>query len=122
MADRYWAVGFKGWVEVRSHPNPPEAVKSILETEVEHRTIDYDSYYRALDRGERNVTPKVTITKKIKEFPCTFYDGGKVIKTLTANKFYRATGISVGNGHMVELNDTSVAAVKKTRGYGNAGR
>lgn len=107
---RFWAVGFKGWVELRAHPTPPKAIRSVLEYEKMGRgqpVFDEHGYYHFEPTGPYK-----------REIRTTVYDGGQVIRTVSTNKFYRLTKKHVGCGMMVEVTPAMAAAVKASKGYG----
>lgn len=106
---KYYAIGFKGWVELRQSLTKPKAVKSILETEVEQTT------YIISDSWPYSEPKKVM---KMKEFTSTFYDGGKVLRTISYSKFRKLTGLSVGAGIMIPISKVEADEVLKSRGYG----
>ena len=100
MTERYFATGLKGWVqiwrtkggELKAHPS--EVTKNV--------TFTQRGWWPENDRKVK----KTVIIKTV------HYTGGKVIETLTASAFRRATCIGVGLGGMLELRRDHLVALK----------
>lgn len=109
--ERFWAVGFKGWVELRSHPTAPKAIRSVMEMEVD---APYNLTWNSVTAMYEHSKP----TKRKREVKTVAYDGGRVLRVMTPNKFYRLTGQMVPANAMVEVTAEGAAKVKASKGYG----
>ena len=111
MTKRFFAVGFKNWIEIRSSNKPPIKHKSASVREVP--VGDPRSRYY----NER--TGKISFRKYInKEYKisCVHYIGGKVIGTLKANSFIGIVGFGVLMNDMIELTDAQVKQIAAKKG------
>ena len=91
---RYFATGLKGWVQVRRAKKPPriKVTEAVVPT-TRRRFIPGDFY----NFGRTVMEPA---TKAIQ---VSTFEGGTILKTVSAVKFRRKLGIGVGQGAYVEL-------------------
>ena len=100
-----WAVIFRGAVELRSGKRAPNPVKTEFEKDSELRV----PRYKMNAKTGRVTTKWETIPNKIHVIN-TIHTGGKVLGTLTTDKFYRVTKITGHPGDVIKL--TKIQATK----------
>lgn len=95
---RYFAIGLKGWVQLRTALKPPREViteAAIMVPEVRSRwVIDEANPWGHYVNSD--------IKKRI-NLKTTSFEGGRTVATIRAEKFARQLGIKLKEGGMVEL-------------------
>lgn len=101
-ATHLWAVGMKGWVEIRSAPSPPRKKVSETIKKIQYRDTRPVFYPRAQDGwGEYRSSNK--LVRRDLKLTVTTFSGGRVCATLKADTFARHTKVRVGSGGLIEL-------------------
>lgn len=137
MEMRYFAVGFKGWVEVRQAKKPPKKVESEVEREGERSIRVGPTYHELMEYYQKmNVYYKECATLRVKReapypIPPSYpegstrvekqkqklsnivYEGGRVVGQITTRTFSRLLGIMVKVGVMVELQPEQFQLLKQ---------
>lgn len=103
----HWAIGLKGWVEIRSSKVPPQKVTSTVKRKSFKWDYTYDYDEDGNGYGERAKLP-ITLPLKV-----IIFKGGRTLHTLSMKKFKRLLGRSVRLHQVVELNPAQMAVIKK---------
>jgi len=99
---RYWAIGLKGWVQIRVAKNPPTAKVTSTKIKTKHR------YYNFWNNNYQT-------SARVKTIKQCIYEGGKIKATLNSNNFKKLSNFSVSNGKMVELAPTVYTTIMENR-------
>lgn len=120
---RYWGIGFKGWVEIRSSPTQPRKIDSEDEVTSKERIRQYPVYPNpatvaavATFYREYYDEPKYKMVVKKLKMSSTTFNGGKVMAVIRVERFRRLTKIGVGVGGMVELDQKMVELILNRAG------
>lgn len=113
MEKRYFAIGLKGWVQIRVAVKPPVAETSEATKTIQVKTLKYhpgevdfekhiykQGWYEPIIKS-KDVTMRVTI-----------FEGGKVLQTIKTAKFSRLLKVTVHEDAMMELLPEQVSALK----------
>ena len=98
---RYFAVGMKGWVEVRKAKAPPKAVVTEVNTGTVKRDERWD--WRT---GEAVITERPIKIRQVAVI------GGSVLATVKARTFNTRAGISIKPGVVLELTKDTLETLK----------
>lgn len=99
---KYFAVGLKGWVEIRRHHLPLKELKSEAKVKIKETFYDYNPYsYQEVRRKRDKI---ITLKQSV-------WQGGKIIRTLKTSQFRYLSGMQVGNGKCVPI--TAAVALRK---------
>lgn len=109
---RFFAIGFKGWTEIRKSKVPPKPHESSVTTTVNinRSRFEWDQrmYGGAGGYRHRNVSkPKEVVLTS------TTYAGGRVVKTLKSTRFTKISNLVVKPGGIAELTPEIVEKVLK---------
>lgn len=100
---RYFAVGLKGWVEIRQHTQPLKELKSEAKIKIKETYYDYRDWYN----GEPKQRDKIVTLKQ------TVWQGGKILRTLKTSQFKYRAGFQVGKDKCVEITKSTLRKVLK---------
>lgn len=95
---KFYAIGFKSYVEIRQAEKAPQAHHSAVtrSCKVKIPVLTYP------DDSPWGVFIDRVVDKKLK-ITCVYHEGGEVIKSMKTDKFRRKTKLSLRNGEMIEL-------------------
>lgn len=102
---RFFAIGLKGWVQLRVARKPPRVVASEATTLVKHTSyrwvpgVEMNQDGFVLRYGRMVATTK---PKKLK-MVCTIYEGGRTLATIASAKVRRKLKISILENGLVEI-------------------
>lgn len=104
MKKRYFAIGLKGWVQIRVALKPPVAVSSEATRTIMTKTLKYipgevnfEKHIYKPAKYEEITKPKDVVMR------VTVFEGGKVLQTIKATKFTRLLKITLHEDAMIEL-------------------
>lgn len=98
---RYWAVGFKDWVELRGSLKPLKEQTSEVKRSSPEKRKPY--YWNTAFDGEWNPTPNSYVIK------ITVHIGGRILTMVPSKEFKKITGlIPPPHGKMLELVDQNM--------------
>ena len=102
---RYFAVGLKGWVEIRQHTQPLKELKSEAKVRVKRSIPNWDWY--SPDYGKAIEREEILTLKQV------VWQGGKILRTIKTSQFKYRAGFQVGKDKCVELTVSTVRKVLK---------
>jgi len=105
MDKKVYAIGMKGWVELRLAAKPPSPDTSEAVVTYTRKQLDYAEYYAS------GVPTYKEILKKLKMKDVTFR-GGKVVGMVTNRVFSNLTKVSIRKDGILELPDSMVQILK----------
>jgi len=105
-----YAIGMKGWIELREAPVPPKA-KTTKSSKIIIKTVKK----RDWDTGKTKIQH---IRTRI-NFVATIFEGGKVITTVTPTHFYNVTSISLHPKMVTALKAEQAKKLLETSWKGN---
>lgn len=109
MTKRFWAVGLKGWVQIRSAAKPPRAVPSAFTYEVERMEGGYWDFYDRQLHGGHLVKRQVKCEQVV-------HEGGTILYTLPTRTFNRLSKVRVKKGEVLALSpDDHILTVLKRK-------
>lgn len=113
-AHNHYAIGLKGWVQIRTAAKPPTLVISEAELPAVEFTRTYipgtfDSLGFPLTYGHWGPRQRVETPLPIKLY---VYEGGRTIRTLKSLKFRVLTGLSVRENQLKQLDAAHVKRLK----------
>lgn len=98
---KWWAVGMKGWVELRTHPTEPKVVQSeakmVLNLSDQLQWGWVGDQFRMLDPIPGRKQPIRLCVTNLR--------GGKVRGIVKVRRFRRVVGFSVGNNKVAEISE-----------------
>lgn len=109
---RFFAVGLKGWVQIRVATKPPKAVTSSTVVDVQERKVEWIPGYMK-DNHWIASKPKVTFVPRQMTLKDTIYEGGKTIKTMKSTRFAALLKVGVREGGMTELMPEQVERLRE---------
>lgn len=89
-----WGIGMGEWVEIRESKEEPTRVSSSFSCPSEEDSMEWNpdtATYRRVKR-KKEVPVEVVI-----------WEGGKVLKVITLNSFYRLAGHAVRKGKLIQI-------------------
>lgn len=110
MPMRFWAVGLKGWVQIRSGNKPPRPITSSSLIPLEQQQGGYFDYWSQRWEGGFKV-------KSVFKLEQVVFEGGRVIYTLPTRRFNRLTKLRVKKDEVVEVGagEHLLAVLRKER-------
>lgn len=102
---RYFAVGMKGWVEIRNGPKVP-VLKISEVTRKGARLVEvpvYFEFFDSYDNRYHRYVDHYTNVKRDLNLKLKSWSGGRYFGIYKTRKFKQLSGLWVGSGKMVEL-------------------
>ena len=114
MSKRYFAIGLRGWIQVRVAAKPPIPTTTQATTMVKQAKVNFvEGRYGDDGRyiyGHNNVT----FTPKELKMKVTIYKGGRTIRTIKSSRFASLLKVGVRENGMMELLPEQVALLKQS--------
>ena len=99
---RFFAIGLKGWVQIRTAAKPPKGTTSSTTVTVKRRVRDWIPGYLQEDRWINSRMVEKVVEQPMK-LTATTYTGGRVIKTLKSSLFASRLKVGMREGGLMEL-------------------
>jgi hypothetical protein len=106
---KYYALGTKGWVEIRSARKAPTLETSKAVIPYTRRVLDYTSYYNT----GRMTTKEMPLKLKMDE---SIFKGGRVVASIRSREFASVTKVAIRKNGILELPADKVDLLKE-KGY-----
>ena len=112
MSKHIYAIGWKGWVELRQADKPPKAITTRASKMIKERKIDYNAWDYYGSPKWKTVDSEVKIIN-------VFFEGGKTLNTLSADSFCRVAKTSPPRYRQMITLTPAAAKRLKEKGYLN---
>lgn len=97
---RTWAIGLKGWVEIRLAKQPPKKITSQV------MRNSYRWHYDYLDDRDIRIPAKIPLK-------VVSWEGGRTLHTISTKVWKKLMGKGMKMDHMVELSPSQIKDFRK---------